>query len=120
PQYTYYLSSRELSQHYQVDAATSGRTMPVMGCRKFAEFVADLRTRFVTRITPYTVLKAASKEKRTVADRIRHNMELDLRNLQALQSTVDPVRLVALSKQAERARRVSVLGLHLAAVLIWY
>jgi len=120
PEDTYYLSSRELAKHYQVDAATIVRTIQVLGYRKFAEFVADLRTHFVTRITPYTVLKAASKEKRTVADRIRHNMELDLRNLQALQSTVDPVRLVALSKQVKRARRVLVVGIDLAAALSWY
>jgi len=120
PEDTYYLSSRELAKHYKVDAATIVRTIQVLGYRKFAEFIADLRSHFVTHITPYAVLKAASKEKRTVADRIRHNIELDLRNLQALQSTVDSQRIVALSKRVRRARRILVVGIDLAAALSWY
>ncbi len=120
PEDTYFLSSRELAKRYQVDAATIVRTIQVLGYRKFAEFLADLRTHFVTRITPYTVLKAASKEKRTVADRVRHNLELDLRNLQSLQSTVDPVRIAALARGVKRARRILVIGIDLAASLSWY
>jgi len=120
PEDTYYLSSRELAKRYQVDAATVVRTIQVLGYRKFAEFLADLRSHFVTRLTPYTVLKASSKEKRTVADRVRHNMELDLRNLQALQSTVDPKRIVALAKRVKTTRRILVVGIDLAAALSWY
>jgi DNA-binding MurR/RpiR family transcriptional regulator len=120
PEDTYYLSSRALAKRYQVDAATVVRTIQVLGYRKFAEFVADLRSHFVTRITPYTVLKASSKEKRTVADRVRHNMELDLRNLQTLQSTVDPEQIVALAKQVKKTRRILVVGIDLAAALSWY
>jgi len=120
PEDTYYLSSRELAKHYKVDAATIVRTIQVLGYRKFAEFIADLRSHFVTHITPYAVLKAASKEKRTVADRIRHNIELDLRNLQALQSTVDSERIVALSRKVKQARRILVVGIDLAAALSWY
>ena len=120
PEDTYYLSSRELAKRCQVDAATVVRTIQVLGYRKFAEFLADLRTHFVTRITPYTVLKAASKEKRTVADRVRQNMELDLRNLQSLQSTFDPARVVALAKRVKKTRRILVVGIDLAAALSWY
>jgi len=120
PEDTYYLSSRELAKRYQVDAATVVRTIQVLGYRKFAEFLADLRSHFITRITPYTVLKASSQEKRTVADRVRHNMELDVRNLQALQSTVDPERIVALAKRVKRTRRILVVGIDLAAALSWY
>ena len=96
------------------------RTIQVLGYRKFAEFLADLRSHFVTRITPYSVLKAASKEKRTVADRIRHNIELDLRNLQFLQSAVDSERIIALSRRVKKARRILVVGIDLAASSAWY
>jgi len=120
PEDTYYLSSRELAKRYQVDAATIVRTIQALGYGKFAEFLADLRTHFVTRLTPYTVLKAASREKRTVADRVRHNMELDLRNLQALQSTIDSAAIVSLSKQVKKARRILIIGIDLAAALSWY
>ena len=120
PEDTYYLSSRELAKRCAVDAATIVRTTQVLGYRKFAEFLADLRSHFVTRITPYSVLKAASKEKRTVADRIRHNIELDLRNLQSLQSTVDSERIIVLSRRVKKARRILVVGIDLAASLSWY
>ncbi len=120
PQDTFFLSSRELAKRCKVDAATIVRTIQVLGYGKFAEFAADLRAHFITRITPYTLLKAASREKRTLNDRIRNSLELDLRNLQSLQSTLDPERIIALSKVVKRARRILVIGIDLAATLSWH
>jgi DNA-binding MurR/RpiR family transcriptional regulator len=120
PEDTFFLSSRELARRYEVDAATIVRTIQALGYRKFAEFVADLRSHFITRITPYTALRAASREKRTPADRIRHGVEMDLRNLQSLQATLDPGRIIALSKMIRRARRILVVGIDLAASLSWH
>jgi DNA-binding MurR/RpiR family transcriptional regulator len=117
---TFFLSSRELAKRYQVDAATIVRTIQVLGYKKYAEFSADLRAHFVTQITPYAVLKAASKEKRTVADRIHHSMDMDLRNLQALQSSLNPEKIISLSRQVKRARRILVVGIDLAAGLSWH
>jgi DNA-binding MurR/RpiR family transcriptional regulator len=61
---TFFLSSRELARRDDVDAATIVRTIQALGYQRFAEFAADLRSHFVTGITPYTILKAASQEKR--------------------------------------------------------
>ena len=120
PEDTYFLSSREMATRYQVDAATIVRTIQVLGYRKFAEFVSDLRSHFVARITPYTVLKAASRDKKTVTDRIRHGLELDMRNLQALQATIDTQRIQELSKIVKVSKRILVIGIDLAAALSWY
>ena len=120
PEDTFFLSSRELAKRYNVDAATIVRTIQALGYGRFAEFAADLRTHFITRITPYTLLKAASREKRTLNDRIQNSLELDLRNLRNLQSTVDPKRIIALSKLVKRARRILVIGIDLAASLSWH
>jgi len=117
---TFFLSSRELAKRYEVDAATIVRTIQALGYKKYAEFTADLRAHFVTQITPYAVLKAASKEKRTVADRIRHGVDMDLRNLQALQSSLNPEKIIALSKQVKGARRILIVGIDLAAGLSWH
>jgi len=117
---TFFLSSRELAKRYEVDAATIVRTIQALGYKKYAEFTADLRAHFVTQITPYAVLKAASKEKRTVADRIRHGMDMDLRNLQALQASLSAEKIIALSKQVKRARRILIVGIDLAAGLSWH
>jgi DNA-binding MurR/RpiR family transcriptional regulator len=119
PEDTYFLSSRELAKHYKVDAATIVRTIQAIGYRKFAEFAADLRSHFVTRITPYTILKAASEERRTLADRVQHSVQMDLRNLQHLQASLDPEAVIALAGQIKRARRILVVGIDLAAALSW-
>jgi DNA-binding MurR/RpiR family transcriptional regulator len=117
---TFFLSSRELARRYRVDAATIVRTIQALGYRRFAEFAADLRSHFVTRITPYTILKSASQEKRTLADRIRHSMEMDARNMNHLQSTLDAGGVIALGRQINRARRILVVGIDLAAALSWH
>ncbi len=63
---TFFLSSREMAKRYNVDAATIVRTVQALGYERFADFAADLRQHFVKHITPYTVLKAATQEKRSV------------------------------------------------------
>src|SRR5258708_13970623 len=120
PEDTFFLSSRERAKRYKVDAATIVRTIQVLGYGKFAEFAADLRGHFITRITPYTLLKAASQEKRTLSDRIRNSLSLDLRNLQSLQSTLDPGPIIALAKLVKRARRILLVGIDLSASLSWH
>ena len=120
PEDTFFLSSRDLAKRYDVDAATIVRTIQALGYSKYAEFAADLRSHFVTRITPYTVLKAASREKRTLANRMQHSIEMDLRNLQHLQSSLDTEKIVALARRINGARRTLVVGIDLAASLSWH
>ena len=71
---TFFLSSREMAKRYKVDAATIVRTVQALGYEKFADFAADLRQHFVTHITPYTVLKAATEEKRSVTQQVQYCM----------------------------------------------
>ncbi|HEX3085347.1 MAG TPA: hypothetical protein VHP99_12525, partial [Pyrinomonadaceae bacterium] len=78
---TCFLSSREMAKRYRVDATTILRTTQVLGYKSFAEFTADLRRHFVARITPYTVLKAATQEKRSVRDHIDHTLDKALGDL---------------------------------------
>src|SRR5262249_43389358 len=99
PDDTFFLSSRELARTHPVGGAAIVSTIQALGYRKFAEFAADLRSHFVTRITPYTTLKAASRERRTLTDRVRHSVEMDSRNLQHLQSNLNPETVIALAKQ---------------------
>jgi RpiR family carbohydrate utilization transcriptional regulator len=120
PADTFFLSSRELAKRYKVDAATIVRTIQALGYAKFADFAADLRAHFITQITPYGLLKAASREKRTLHDRIHNSLQTDLRNLQSLQSGIDARRIIELSKLVKRARRIVVVGIDLAASLSWH
>ncbi len=117
---TCFLSSREMAKRYHIDATTILRTTQVLGYRTFADFSADLRRHFVARITPYTVLKAATREKRSVADHIEQSLDKALENINILKSDLDKQRLIALAKLIKRSRYVLVVGLDFAASLSYY
>lgn len=117
---TCFLSSRELAKRYRVDATTILRATQVLGYQSYSDFSADLRQHFVTRITPYAVLKAATREKASVADHIDHALEKSLDNLNALKVDLDRERLIELAKLIKRSRRVLVVGLDFAAALAIY
>src|SRR5688572_32561364 len=114
---TCFLSSRELAKRYRVDATTILRTTQVLGYESYSDFSADLRQHFVTGITPYAVLKAATREKASVADHIDHALEKSLDNLNALKVDLDRESLIELAKLIKRSRRVVVVGLDFAAAL---
>jgi RpiR family transcriptional regulator, carbohydrate utilization regulator len=117
---TCFLSSRELAKRYKVDAATVVRTVQALGYEGFSDFTVDLRQHFVTRITPYTVLKAATQEKRSVADHINHSLEKALDNLNALNAELDRNRIIELARLIHRSRRILILGSDLAASLAYH
>ena len=117
---TCFLSSRELAKRYRVDATTILRATQVLGYQSYADFAADLRQHFVSRITPYAVLKAATREKRSVADHIDHALEKALDNVNTLKSDLDRQRIIELAKQIKRSRRVLVVGLDFAAAPAFY
>jgi DNA-binding MurR/RpiR family transcriptional regulator len=117
---TFFLSSREMAKRYNVDAATRVRTVQALGYERFADFAADLRQHFVNHITPYTVLKAATQEKRSITDQVKHCLELDTESLSVLRSSIEANEAVELAKRIHGARRILVLGVDLAASLAWF
>lgn len=117
---TCFLSSRELAKRYDVDAATVVRTVQAMGYKGFADFSVDLRQHFVTQITPYTVLKAATREKRSVADHIDHSLEKALDSLNAVRSDLNRNRVIELARLIHRSRYILVVGVDFAASLAYY
>ena len=117
---TCFLSSRELAKRFDVDATTILRATQVMGYESYADFATDLRQHFVARITPYTALKAATHEKRSVADHIDHALDKALDNLNTLKSEMDRQRVIELARLIKRSRRVLVVGLDFAATLSYY
>ncbi|MGH9816499.1 MAG: MurR/RpiR family transcriptional regulator, partial [Candidatus Acidiferrales bacterium] len=114
---THFLTSRKLAERYRVDAATVVRAIQALGYEKYGDFVSDLRSHFILNITPYTVMKAAAREHRRIADHVEHSLEMDARNLSALRSRLDANQVVALARQLARARRTLVVGIDLAATL---
>lgn len=117
PHETYFLSSREMARRYEVDAATIVRTVQAMGYQKYAEFAHDLRNHFVTQITPYMAMKAATQKNSSVSDYIHQSVAQDLENLNALKDEIDTDKIVGLAKQIHRTRRIVVVGIDFAASL---
>jgi DNA-binding MurR/RpiR family transcriptional regulator len=113
----YFLSSRALAKRYSVDKATIVRSVQMLGYERYADFAADLRSHFVSRLTPYTLMKAAARERRSVTDHVEHSFEMDAHNLQALRSQVDAEEVIRLAKRLNRARRIMVIGVDFAASL---
>lgn len=117
---TYYLSSRKLARKYAVDAATIIRMIQVLGYEQFAEFASDLRSHFVTRITPYRTMKSATREGRSVEGQVQSSLEMDRANFEALRASVPPERVVELARKLIRARSIMVLGVDLAYSPAWF
>ncbi len=117
---TFFLSSREMAKRYNVDAATIVRSVQALGYERFAEFAADLRQHFVNHITPYTVLKAETQEKRSVQDQVLHCLERDSESLSILRSSLDVNNVVDFAKRIHNAHRILVVGVDLAATLAWF
>ena len=115
----HFLSSRALAKRYTVDKATIVRSIQVLGYKKYAEFAADLRAHFISRITPYTLMKSASREKRSIADHVAHSLEMEVNNLQALRASLDAEHVIAMAKRLNRARRIIVVGVDFAAGLAY-
>ena len=117
---TYYLSSRKLARRYEVDAATIVRTIQVLGYSEFAEFASDLRSHFVARITPYRMMKSATRERRTVDGHVQHSLEMSRANVEELRQTVPPQRVVELARRLDKAQQIVVVGVDLAYSLAWF
>ena len=116
----YFLSSRELAKRYSVDAATVVRAIQDLGYERFGDFAADLREHFVRQITPYTVLKAATRKRRSVADHVEGGLDRDTENLRILKSSLETKQVVDLATRMHRSRRILIVGVDLAASLAWF
>jgi DNA-binding MurR/RpiR family transcriptional regulator len=117
PEDTYFLTSRALAKFYSVDTATIVRTIQALGYERYADFAADLRAHFLSRITPYTLMKSAARDKRSIADHVEHSLELDAHSLQALRASMSPDEIIKMARIVDRARRVLVVGVDFAAAL---
>ena len=117
---TYYLSSREMARRYGVDAATVVRTIQALGYSQYSDFISDLRSHFVTRITPYRMMRSATRERCSVEAHVQNCLEMDRSNLDAMCESVPAERIVDLARRLEKAEEIIVVGADLAYSLAWF
>lgn len=117
PEETYFLSSRELAKRFQVDAATVVRTVQALGYEKYGDFAAALRSHFVSQISPYAVMKVATRDRRSISGHIDDCLQMSARNLAKLRSELSVQTVVEAARQIKRSRRVMVVGVDFAAPL---
>lgn len=117
---TCFLSSREVARRFGVDAATVVRAAQALGYDGFADFADDLRQHFMTRITPYRALKAATREERSVADHVEGSLHKALDSLHLLSSRLDCNQVVEVARLINRSHRVFVVGADFASSLAHY
>jgi DNA-binding MurR/RpiR family transcriptional regulator len=80
----------------------------------------DLRQHFLSRTTPYTALKAATQEKRSLKDHIDHSIDKSMDNLNLLRSHLDRNRVIEWAKEIHRSRKILIVGVDLAASLAYH
>lgn len=114
---TFFLSSRQLAQRYEVDPATIVRTIQALGYERFADFATDLRQHFVSRLTPYKIMEASTRASRTVADTVMSSLDRDEENLEGLRAGLDTAGVIELARRIHRSRRIVIVGVDLAAAL---
>jgi DNA-binding MurR/RpiR family transcriptional regulator len=117
---TSFLSSREVAKRYGVDAATVVRTVQALGYKGFADFAGDLRQHLMTRLTPYTALKEATREKRSIADHVDSSLRKAHDTLNLLSSRLDRNQVVEIAKLIHRSRRILIVGGDFASSLAYY
>jgi DNA-binding MurR/RpiR family transcriptional regulator len=117
---TYYLFSRKLARKYGVDAATLVGSIPVLGYCQLADFASDLRSHFITPVTPHRTMKAATREGHSVEGHVQNSLEMDRTNLETSRVGVSPQRVLQWARKLVKARQIGVLGVDLAFSPAWF
>lgn len=120
PEETFFLSSRKLAKHLNVDPATIVRTAQALGYQGFIDFAEDLRQHFVKRVTPYSVMRAAASDPTSKLDHAAHSIRHDMDNLSRVQAHVDMNKMLEAAKHLCGARRIIVAGLDLGFTLSYW
>src|SRR5258706_5129260 len=110
---------RSMAERLGTDPATVIRIVRGLGFpgfREFQHYLHELSLAFATSVD--TMERAAPAS--GIAGHIADSVELDFKNLQALQNTLDTKRLAASAKRFYGARRIVVMASDLAAVLAEY
>jgi DNA-binding MurR/RpiR family transcriptional regulator len=107
---TVFLSSRELAQRFDTDAATIVRTTQALGYGQFADFARDLRSHFLNHVNPYRIMAREVTVHRGAAFHVQACLDRDLENVRVAHQRLDPAAIAAAGARLYRARRIVVVA----------
>jgi DNA-binding MurR/RpiR family transcriptional regulator len=113
------LSVRALAKRLHTDPATIVRIVHGLGFESYRQFQHHLHELSLAFATSLDTMQHASTGDGPDSP-VRNSLFRDLKNLQGLKNSLDPLRFTPLAKRVYAARRIVILGADLAAVLADY
>jgi DNA-binding MurR/RpiR family transcriptional regulator len=114
------LSVRDLAKALGTDAATMIRIVRGMGFENYRAFQLHLHEASMACATSLDTMQAGVAGRNGGADGARKSIDLDLKNLQALRSSVDLERIAAIAARIHESRRVLIFGGDAATALVLF
>lgn len=115
------LSVRDLAKALGTDAATMIRIVRGMGFESYRAFQLHLHEASIACATSLDTMQAGVAGRNgAAADGALKSIDLDLKNLQALRSSVDVERIAAVAARIHESRRVLIFGGDAATALVLF
>src|SRR6185503_2900622 len=107
---TVFLSTRELAQRFNTDAATIVRTTQALGYGQFADFARDLRSHFLNHVNPYRIMAREVTVHRGAAFHVQACFAADAQNVRDARERLDPANVAAIGERLYRSARIVVVA----------
>jgi RpiR family carbohydrate utilization transcriptional regulator len=114
------LSVRSLAERLGTDPATIVRIVRGMGFESFKAFKQYLHELSLAFVTAFDSMQSTMTKESNVAAQARGSLQQDLKNLHALQHTLEPEKISAAGKRLVSAKRIILIGGDLATCLANY
>jgi DNA-binding MurR/RpiR family transcriptional regulator len=114
------LSVRAAAARLSTDPATMVRIVQRMGFENYRSFQNYLRDLSIANATSFDGMQDSAKSSVDIPDYLNATMEQDVRNLNAVRTSLDAKRLASVAKRIHGARRRLILGGDLAENLVHY
>lgn len=110
------LSLRQVARKLGIDPSTYLRWLRVAGFRQYADFRAYLHERAISQATSIEALDK-TPQNTGLSGLVRSSIQGDLKNLRALENSIEPNRLLVFARKLWAARRIVILAGDMSASL---
>ncbi|HEV2387195.1 MAG TPA: MurR/RpiR family transcriptional regulator [Candidatus Acidoferrales bacterium] len=114
------LSVRDMARRLGTDPATAVRIFQGLGFSSYREFQRYLHELSIAHATLLDTMQAKDARESSVSATVRTSLVQELKNIHALQNTLDAERIATLVRRIYKARQILLIGGDLAATLAQY